>query len=135
MPIDTKMTKDKNRLEFAGLVSLFEETQLVMQRHAVRLVDIALVVRNWLFGWYIVEFEQNGSDRALYGRKVLLNLASELTIKGCSERNLASFRKFHLAYPDILQASPAKCLKPQMIEKPTIGILLCLTKRILNSIL
>jgi len=24
-------------------------------------VDIALVIRNWLFGWYIVEFEQGGA--------------------------------------------------------------------------
>jgi len=43
-----------------NLVSLFEQTQSELQKRAARSVDIALVVRNWLFGWYIVEFEQNG---------------------------------------------------------------------------
>lgn len=27
----------------------------------------ALVLRNWMVGAYIVEFEQNGADRAKYG--------------------------------------------------------------------
>jgi hypothetical protein len=34
-----------------------------MQTQAARSVDIVLVVRNWLFGWYIVEFEGGGADR------------------------------------------------------------------------
>ena len=106
---------------FHDLILLFEQTQAVMQKQAARSVDIALVVRNWLFGWYIVEFEQNGKDRAEYGSKLLKELASQVSIKGCSERNLASFRKFHLAYADILQASPAKSLNAGQIPiKETI---------------
>ena len=106
---------------FHDLILLFEQTQAVMQTQAARSVDIALVVRNWLFGWYIVEFEQNGKDRAEYGSKLLKELASQVSIKGCSERNLASFRKFHLAYADILQASPAKSLNAGQIPiKETI---------------
>lgn len=46
---------------FEGLVGLFEQTQATMQSQAARSVDIALVVRNWLFGWYIVEYQQNES--------------------------------------------------------------------------
>ena len=45
---------------FEGLIGLFEQTQTTMQTQAARSVDIALVVRNWLFGWYIVEFEKAG---------------------------------------------------------------------------
>ncbi len=90
------------------LVQLFAQTQLATQSQAARAVDNALVVRNWLFGWYIVEYEQHGTDRAEYGKGLLKNLATMLKIRGCSERNLASFRKFYLSYADILQALPAK---------------------------
>jgi hypothetical protein len=27
-----------------------------------------MTIRNWLIGYYIVEFEQNGKDRAEYGK-------------------------------------------------------------------
>lgn len=43
---------------FEQLLILFKETHLELQKRATRSVDIALVVRNWLFGWYIVEFEK-----------------------------------------------------------------------------
>ena len=39
---------------FEGLIGFSEQTQTTMQTQAARSVDIALVVRNWLFGWYIV---------------------------------------------------------------------------------
>jgi len=66
------------------------------------------VIRNWLFGWYIVEFEQGGSDRAEYGANLLKKIAGQLKLKGCSERSLALCCKFYLTYSGILQALPAK---------------------------
>ena len=56
---------------FQQLVELCRQTHETMQSRAVRSVDLALVVRNWLFGWYIVEFEQDGTDRAQYGQATL----------------------------------------------------------------
>jgi len=106
--LDVTGSSNQAEVGFAGLIGLFEQTQTAMQSRAARSVDTALVVRNWLFGRYIVEFEQNGKDRAVYGKRLLKELASKLSIKGCSERNLASFRKFNSTYPDILQAVPAK---------------------------
>jgi len=108
---------ENTEVGFDGLVGLFEQTQTAMQKQAARSVDIALVVRNWLFGWYIVEFEQKGADRAEYGKRLLKELASRLSIKGCSERNLASFRKFHVTYSDILQAVPAKSSQQNHIQQ------------------
>ncbi len=95
-------------MEFKQLLDLFKDTHDELQKRAARSVDITLVVRNWLFGWYIVEFEKNGTDRAKYGSKLLKNIAAEINIKGCSERNLASFCKFYKIYSEILQALPAK---------------------------
>jgi predicted nuclease of restriction endonuclease-like (RecB) superfamily len=92
---------------FDGLVGLFEQTQTAMQTQAARSVDIALVVRNWLFGWYIVEFENGGAKRAeLYGKKLLSNLAKELKsrgYKGLSTTNLKLCRAFYDQYSNIGQ--------------------------------
>ncbi len=95
---------------FDGLVGLFEQTQTAMQTQAARSVDIALVVRNWLFGWYIVEFEDGGAERAvLYGQESIKRLSEELRnlgMKGISPTNLRKFREFYLTYKKIQQALP-----------------------------
>ncbi len=59
----------------------FQETLRELQKRAARSVDIALVIRNWLFGWYIVEFEQGGANRAeLYGKRLIERIAA---VAGC----------------------------------------------------
>lgn len=104
------MGDDANRkaVDFEGLVSLFEHTHRTMQMQAARSVDRALVVRNWLFGWYIVEFENGAGDRTdIYGKALIDRLSKKLKrleIKGVSPTNLRKFREFYLAYPDIQQA-------------------------------
>ena len=65
----------------------------------------ALVIRNWLVGAYIVEFEQNGKDRAKYGAKLLEKLAMDLAnknMKGLSDpRVLRDCRVIYQIYPQI----------------------------------
>ena len=95
-------------MKFEQLLTLFQETHSELQKRAARSVDIALVIRNWLFGWYIVEFEKGGADRAGYGSKLLKKLAEQLQIKGCSERGLALYCKFYNNYSEILQTPSAK---------------------------
>jgi predicted nuclease of restriction endonuclease-like (RecB) superfamily len=108
------MNKDKQELEFEKLLELFKQTQTSMQIQAGRSVDTALVVRNWLFGWYIVEFENGGAERAeLYGKKLIRFLYERLSVlglKGMSPTNLRKFREFYLAYQDIVQALPSQSL-------------------------
>ena len=50
--------------DFERLVELCRHTHEETRRSAARAVDRSLVVRNWLFGWYIVEYEQRGADSA-----------------------------------------------------------------------
>ncbi|TAF78486.1 MAG: DUF1016 family protein, partial [Sphingobacteriales bacterium] len=85
-------------LNFNSLVSEIENTHLHFQQQAAKAVNISLTVRNWLIGYYIVEFEQNGEDRALYGEKLLENIARNITIKGLSETNLKLSRQFYKVY-------------------------------------
>lgn len=39
---------------------------------------MALTLRNWLIGFYIKEYEQNGLDRAKYRSNTIKHLADEL---------------------------------------------------------
>ena len=80
------------------------------QKRAARSVDIALVIRNWLFGYYIVEFEQSDADRTvLYGKQLIKRLSEELRnigMKGVSSTNLKQCRVFYVSYKEIGQALP-----------------------------
>ncbi|MDP1815429.1 MAG: PDDEXK nuclease domain-containing protein, partial [Leadbetterella sp.] len=72
------------------------------QQQAAKAVNVSLTLRNWLIGFYIVEFEQKGEDRAKYGDKLLPKLAQRcVSIKGLDERTFRNFRLFYLYYPQI----------------------------------
>jgi len=78
---------------------------------AVQQVNNALTFRNWFIGCYLVEYEQNGKDRAEYGEKILKVLSDKMKnkgLKGFSDRNLRLYRQFYLAYPQIWQLAIAK---------------------------
>ena len=94
-------------MSFQRWIELFSQTNRELQNQAARSVDIALVIRNWLFGWYIVEYENGGAERAeLYGKTLIERLSKELKlryIKGMSPTNLRKFREFYLSYAEIRQ--------------------------------
>jgi predicted nuclease of restriction endonuclease-like (RecB) superfamily len=92
----------KDALNFNSLVSIVEQTHLHFQQQALKAVNVSLTIRNWLVGYYIVEFEQKGEDRAEYGSKLLSKLAeSSKHIKGFDERAFRNFRLFYKLYPQI----------------------------------
>lgn len=64
-------------------------------------VNQLLTIRNWAIGCYIVEYEQEGCDRAKYGARLLQNLADELSIKGLDRQLLNACRMFYVKYPPI----------------------------------
>ena len=66
-------------------------------------VNTAMVEAYWLIGQRIVQEEQQGSSRAVYGERLLANLSRALSAslgKGFSYANLRNFRQFYLTYPD-----------------------------------
>ena len=64
-------------------------------------VNQLLTVRNWMIGYYIVEFEQQGQNKADYGSNLLEKLAEQLAIKGIDRPLLNLCRIFYLKYPQI----------------------------------
>lgn len=70
-----------------------------------RTVNTTQVVANWLVGREIVEEEQRGKSKALYGERLLGELAGLLMQeygRGYSATNLRWFRQFYLIYEDFL---------------------------------
>jgi len=51
-------------MNFESLVGHINQVQDVLQAQAAHAVNLSLTARNWLVGYYIVEFEQHGEDRA-----------------------------------------------------------------------
>jgi len=89
-------------MNFDILIKQVEQTHDYLQKGAVAAVNKNLTLCNWLFGLYIVEFEQKGSDRAVYGERLLEKMAEKLRhIHGMLYRNLNNFRLFYLTYPHL----------------------------------
>ncbi len=88
-------------MKFEQLVFTIQQTHDTLQESAVKAINKHLTIRNWLIGLYIIEFEQNGEDRAKYGEKLLQKLAARLSKDSLSYRNLKLFRQFRIAYPQI----------------------------------
>lgn len=87
------------------------EVHTYFKSYAVKQINNALTLRNWIVGYYLVEYEQSGKDRAEYGKKTLKTLSESLGktgIKGFSDRNLRLCRQFYLEYPNIWQLLIAK---------------------------
>lgn len=88
----------KNTNFISDIKALINEARM----HIVRSVNTAMVVTYWEIGRHIVEEEQNGSNRAEYGKYLIENLAKELTAdfgKGFGATNLKYFRQFYLTFP------------------------------------
>jgi len=66
-------------------------------------VNTAMVQSYWQIGHLIVEHEQQGEQRAAYGKQQLQQLSKQLTLefgKGFDVRNLRNMRSFYAAYPN-----------------------------------
>lgn len=98
---ESKAQKAENQITLDSLelkiVHLLEKAR----SQIVKNINTTMVYTNFEVGRYIVEYEQNGKDRAEYGKSILKNLSARLTKrlgKGFSEDNLENMRKFYLCY-------------------------------------
>lgn len=95
--------------EIQNLVAVINETQTYFRQQAQKQVNIGLTLRNWLIGYYIVEYEQKGKDRAAYGENLYKEIANRCKhIKGMSKSNLYIYKTFYQLYPNIFQTVSGK---------------------------
>ena len=86
---------------FSDLASIIQSTHDAAQSSAVRAINRMQTMRNWLIGYYIVEFEQHGKDRAEYGTQLLKKLEERVNRKGLNVTLFQTSRNFYGLYPQM----------------------------------
>ncbi len=74
------------------------------RENAYKQVNFIMVEAYWNIGKQIVEEEQNGKERAEYGKSLIADLSKRLTSefgRGFSKRNLWNMRQFYLVFPKV----------------------------------
>ena len=99
------------RFDFSALIAAIRQTHEYMTAQVGRAINISLTLRNWVIGFYIREYEQNGADRAKYGIQVLEYLGKELqkSLDRCyTARYLRLCRQLYATYPQIRKSLISK---------------------------
>jgi predicted nuclease of restriction endonuclease-like (RecB) superfamily len=86
---------------FEELVIQIKSIGEALQQDARVVINRNITTKAWLTGYYIVEYEQHGNDRAKYGDNLLQNLSKRLGGKSYSATNLRSYRLFYKLYPEL----------------------------------
>ena len=87
-------------------IQLFKNIKTLVEQSKQELYVIAnttLTETYFHIGRLIVEYEQQGSNRAAYAKERLINLSAKLSValgKGFSVDNLENMRKFYVLYKD-----------------------------------
>ena len=98
-------------LSFNLLIESINQVHSSFQSQSVKAVNMGLTLRNWCIGFYILEFEQNGEDRARYGTTLVANIAQSIQIKGLTAPELSRCRQFYRVYPEILGAKTQELIR------------------------
>ncbi|MGI9210919.1 MAG: PDDEXK nuclease domain-containing protein, partial [Methylococcaceae bacterium] len=91
--------------EYTVLLERISGTFNHAQIRAAQAINTVLIESYWQVGQHIVEFEQQGRQRAAYGKALLEALARDLTLRhgrGFSRSNLNYMRLFYQRYPNAI---------------------------------
>ncbi len=114
----------KGKLELEKVNTLFAEIRVVLERtrsSAYRAVNLAMVQAYWQIGYLIVEHEQEGKERAEYGKAILKELSRRLVRefgKGYSVQALRNMRQFYLVFSkcSAMRSESSGAIEPVAIQ-------------------
>ncbi len=98
------MEKEEHNIKIPDMTILYDKIRDILsnaRQRAYSAVNFAMVESYWLIGQQIVEHEQQGETRAVYGKGLLKEIATRLTYefgKGFDERELRKMRQFYLTF-------------------------------------
>ena len=101
--METQIIKiEENSKPYQELVQQISSAFSYGQGRAIAAVHSCLVETYWKIGQHIVEYEQQGKEKATYGSALLENLSRDLKLlhgKGFSRSNLNYMRLLYINYP------------------------------------
>ncbi len=86
---------------FDALVGRIQSASDALQQDALVVINRSVTARAWITGYYIVEYEQHGEDRAKYGEGLLKALSKRLNNGAFGLASLKNYRAFYLAFPEV----------------------------------
>lgn len=104
---------EKPAIQLSGisdLIQAIQDTNQFFLGKVQQQVNTSLTLRNWVIGYYIAEYEQQGKDRAEYGQALYAKIAEKLkaaNLGSIRERHLYICKNFYLTYPQILRTLSA----------------------------
>ena len=104
-----KNQKHKLTIEETSFLEDVRNIISIAKEHTFKTANLMIVVSNWLVGRRIVLQEQNGKDRAEYGKRIISIASEELTRtfgKGYGETTLKNFRKFYQQFSNLQIRQP-----------------------------
>lgn len=105
---------------FNDLTSIIQTTHDAAQSSAVKAINRMQTMRNWLIGYYIVEYEQHGKDRAEYGTQLLKKLEERVNRKGMTTTLFKWARKFYRLYPQMTDNLPVRICATMMHQLQSV---------------
>lgn len=87
-----------DNIKFEMLADSIKNINLKAGNAARSAVNQLMTLRNWAIGYYIVEYEQRGSDRAEYGTRLLKTLEEQIAEKGMNSTLFKWCRQFYILY-------------------------------------
>lgn len=104
-----------DNIKFEMLADSIKNINLKAGNAAKSAVNQLMTLRHWAIGYYIVEYEQGGSDRAEYGTRLLKTLEEQIAEKGMNSTLFKWCRQFYILYPQI-----GATVSHQFITKPDV---------------
>lgn len=104
MESEKDITQNRLTQQESRFVSDLKNIAGEARSQAYRAADHLLVVRNWLIGWRIVEQEQEGKERAEYGKRVLELASQSLTEeygRGFGLTSIKNMRSFYIKFRNL----------------------------------
>ena len=105
---------------FSRIVSIIEEARSTV----IRTVNSEMVIAYWCIGREIVEEQQAGRERAIYGDNLIEKLSEKLTRtfgKGFSITNLKYFRTYYLTYKGRISCDQSEGLQQKVTRSVTFS--------------
>ena len=101
---EIQLSGDTGSMEYQTLISSIGQILSEGRSRAAHAINHAIVETYWQIGKYIVEYEQNGNEKAEYGSDILNRLSRDLTArygKGFGRSNVFYIRKLYMTYPKV----------------------------------
>lgn len=115
-------------LGYSDLVDAVRDVHVQSHHAAVKAVNRYATMRNWLIGFFIVEYQQKGKDRAEYGERLLKCLEKSLQTRSLNVTLFQNSRLLYILYPQIshlfqMKIQPTLSVKSQAIRiQPTPSV-------------